>query len=104
MCIQTGLTTRACIGTNSWAAPNVSQCKTIELMNLQDQARNLLSTVKTIKTTKSLHQHFNVLDTLISITVVLKTTINTTIPLLPNDIPVIVNILETILKYVRIHV
>jgi len=30
-------------------------------------------------------------------------TINTTIPILPNDIPVIVDILEAILRYIAVH-
>ena len=91
----TGNITRECVGNNSWAAPNVSQCRNTELMTLQTQARNLLQTFNVTT---------NFPQLLISITAEIRDMINTTIPILPNDISVIINILETILRYVCLQI
>ena len=80
-----GFATRACIGKNSWGTPNVSQCRNMMLIRIQTE------NLKTIDRKR-------VLMELSFITATVRRIINTTIPILPNDIPVIVNILETTLK------
>ena len=82
--IYIGSTTRACIGKSIWGTPNVSQCKNMILIRIQTED------LKTIDKC--------VFRQLLDITNTVRSTINTTIPILPNDIPIIVNILETILK------
>ena len=92
----TGNITRACVGNKRWAAPNVSQCNNTILMILQTQARKLLNAV-TFNSTTVIFPRL-----LISLTVEMRDILNTTrtVPILPNDISVIINILETVLKYV----
>ena len=98
----TGNATRACVGNNNWAPPNVTQCRNTELMTLQDQARAILNDVE--NTNKTTLKSFNPLKMLISATAKIRDIINTTIPILPRDIPIILNTLRTILKYVRSYV
>ena len=90
----TGNITRRCDANNSWALPNVSQCNNTRLMVLRTQVKRLLSAVMSNTTTS------NFFELLISVATEIRNMIDTTIPVLPNDIPVIINILRTILKYV----
>ena len=86
----TGNITRACVGNKMWAAPDVSQCNNTVLMILQTEATKLLNAVTSNSTT----------EMLISLTTEMRNIINTTPTILPNDISVIISILENILRYV----
>ena len=55
--------------------------------------------MKALNPSKSVSQLINPLR-LVYLTDVLRSSINTTIPILPNDITIIVDILEVVLKYV----
>ena len=63
-------------------------------MMLQTQVKRLLSDVISNNTTSNFSQ------LLISVATETRDMIDTTIPVLPNDISVIIKILETILRYV----
>ena len=103
---------RACVANNTWAAPNVSQCSTTAFTLFQIQLDEILENITNttedspgppgsgVNTTEPFN---NPLGMLTYVTTEIIDTINTTIPILPNDIPVIVNVLETILKYVCIY-
>ena len=72
---------------------------TIELLILQRQARDLSDCVQSNSATRTAMCRDPV-ETLLSITADTHDIINTTIPILPNDIPVILDILRGVLKYV----
>ena len=84
-----GNATRVCVGKDSWGTPNVSQCRSMVLIKI------LTEDLEPIVAAERLPRVFR---QLVPITEAVRTTINTTNPILPNDIPIIMNILETILK------
>ena len=99
------MATRECVDGNSWAAPNVSQCRTIELLRLRRQARNLANTVQNNSDTMARRNMADdPVEILLNITADTHDVINTTIPILPNDIPIILDILKEVLEYVAMHV
>ena len=69
--------------------------RTIELVNLCQQAQDLLVTVQN-------GSNDSTIDMLLSITSETNSVIDTTTPLLPNDICIVLDILQTALKYVAI--
>ena len=95
------MATRECIDGKSWTAPNVSQCRSIELLRLRRQARNLANTVQNnSNTTTRRNMADDPAEMLLNITADTRDVINTTIPILPNDIPIILDILKEVLEYV----
>ena len=99
--IITGSATRECVDRNSWTDPNVSDCRTIELLRLQRQARRLSESVQNDSDTRTARMTDPV-EMLLSITADTHDIINTTAPILPNDIPVILDILREVLEYVYV--
>ena len=104
-----GNASRECISDNDWAAPNVSQCSTTAFTLFQTQLNEILENITNERkpndipgssTSVNTTEAFDPLGTLINVTTEIIDTMNTTIPILPNDISTIVNILETILKYI----
>ena len=73
---------------------------TIELMRLQRQARNLSNTVQNnSNTTTGRNMADDPVEMLLNITADTRDVMNTTTPILPNDIPIILDILKEVLKY-----
>lgn len=97
-----GNATRECVNNNSWETPNVSQCRTIELIRLQAQARNLSNSSQQNgqKSMAMKNDTVENLEMLLSITADTNNVINSTYPILPSDICSVVNILRNVLKYV----
>ena len=93
-----------CIGNNRWATPDVSQCRTIELTALQAQVQRLFDISRIKEVINCTVCLFRLMDPqrLINITTMLRNLTNTARPLLQNDIPTIVNILDAVLKYVYV--
>ena len=76
---------------------------TIELQILRRQARHLSNCVQSNSDTRTVMCRMTnpgPVETLLSITADTHDIINTTVPILPNDIPVILDILRAVLEYV----
>ena len=91
----TGIVTRTCRSNDTWAPPNLLQCKTTRLTSFLKQV-DILNIVETVQCTT------RVLLDILEITINIINTISTTNPILPSDICVIVEILETILRSVAV--
>ena len=102
-----GSVTRRCINNNTWAPLNLSQCRTTKFTVFQNQIYEILEYFNATDdcncTVESSINTDKLFDTLEIVTSGIIDTINTTIPILPNDIPVIVDILEAILRYTAVH-
>ena len=103
--IIAGSATRECVDHNSWADPNVSECRTIELLKLRRQARLLSESVQNDSNTRAARtrrMRTDPVEMLLSITADTHDIINTPVPILPNDIHVILDILREVLEYVYV--
>lgn len=98
-----GHATRECGNNNSWETPNVSQCRTIELIRLQAQARNLSNTLQQNDQKSMAMKNDTVenLEMLLSITADTNNVINSTYPILPSDIRSVVDILRSVLNVAK---
>ena len=93
--ILLGIATRQCNQNGEWKAPDVSQCRTVELTRIETRAEELI-TVVTNNDGGDLTDNFmpedvvNIADQLNEIT-------NTSTPLVPNDIISTANTLNIII-------
>ena len=91
------MATVECANINACSS-SVSENKgTMELVNIRQRAQNLLCDVVQNGSNNS------TIDMLLSITSETNSVINTTTPLQPIDIPTVLDILRTVLKYVYVH-
>lgn len=104
---NTGNAIGLCVGNDRWPDLNISQCGTVRCLqdlaeNISDVLQNQLQNCSN-ENNDGLMFHCS-LEMLISITAEIRDSINTSVPILQSDIPIIVATLESVFKYVDTYV
>jgi len=85
-----GIAYRRCLQNIQWGEPDVSECRTPELVELEMEAESLLKDDGNIEESVTP-------ETVIGITDDLRNILDTLQPISPNDISFIINILDTVI-------
>ena len=98
MCIV-GFASRRCASDDNWEDPDVSQCRSVEQIRLEAQAREVERIVSNLLSADSrdLTITFNP-EVVLSIGTQLEEITNTTRPLVPKDVASSANTLETVVE------
>ena len=93
--ILLGIATRQCNQNGEWEAPDVSQCRTVELTRIEMRAEELIAFV-TINDDGDLTENF-IPEDVVNLADQLNEITNTSTPLVPNDIISTANTLNIII-------
>ena len=94
-----GIATRQCNQDGDWETPNVTECRTVEQIRLETRAINLNTLVAStfVQDDRDLTEDF-MPEVVVEIADELNEIINTSTPLLPNDVTSTANTLNIIIS------